>query len=155
VRLYRSDGTPIGTPLVHVPAQSNQGVWFVAQAPDGNRIVSSAIDGTVMLWKRAVDGSYRKERLLHRFAEGVCAIAFDTRGERVACGSEGEGIRVYDVGGRLLEDYRVDSMIRCCRFFPDGTHLGATTADGRFLTWYLDQDELQRRAEALLPRRWD
>ncbi len=155
VRVYTASGDPIGTPLHHSDANVAKEIFHVAISGDDRRIVSSCVDGTVKSWLRRDDGTYAFEGLVTTLPPGIIDVAFDADSKRIACGSDSGNLQVFDIDGdrRPLEDFRIGTGVRCCRFWPGRNRISATTIDGRFLTWFLDHDELRQRARALLPRR--
>ncbi len=140
-------GRVVGEPLPHCPGEP---CWNVALTPDGSHVLSAGNDGRVLLWRRAADGSFGSAEIVTTFVKPATAVAFDDGAGRVACASFGGTVRVLSTAGfAALEEFDTGSATFCCRF-ARGDRLRATTLDGQFLTWFLDHDELRRRAAQAL-----
>jgi WD40 repeat protein len=107
----------------------------VAYSPQGDRIASASLDGTVKLW--ATDGT-----LLHTLesdAQGVRAIALSPDGQVLAAGGFGT-IRLWDMqtGEPLAEITAHQGLITTLAFSPDSTQIASGSTDKTVKLWQRD-----------------
>jgi WD40 repeat protein len=76
-----------------------KGVTACAFSPEGDRVVSSSLDGTLRLWLvgRDAAGELTSCAVLREHTGGVTTCAFSPQGDRVVSGSHDQTLRVWDV----------------------------------------------------------
>src|SRR5919199_11680 len=97
IRLWDTDGYPIGQPIEPLPNRYKTALHSVAWSPDGKTLVSGDDEGTIRLWN--LSGKLMGERL--KGHEGsVSSIRFSPDGKTlVSSGSDGT-IRLWDTDGK-------------------------------------------------------
>ena len=101
-------------------------VLSVAFSPDGTRIVSGGLDGTVQLWDARTGQPFGEPLLPHRYA--VTSVAFSPDGTRLVSASEDGELRLLDARtglriGAWLAGH--SSAVLTTAFSPDGTHIAS------------------------------
>jgi WD40 repeat protein/tRNA A-37 threonylcarbamoyl transferase component Bud32 len=122
-------------------------VWNAAFSPDGKRLVSASLDGTVRLWD-AVSG--RQLLVLRGHAGRVWGVAFSPDGTLLATGSGDRTVRLWDADtGELVRSFAgLIGEVKGVAFSPDGKTLAAASDAERDLQGNL----IKRGGEARL---WD
>ncbi|WP_204139983.1 AAA-like domain-containing protein [Halomicronema sp. CCY15110] len=110
-------------------------VRAVAYSPQGDRIASASLDGTVILW--TTDGT--RLQTLSSNDGGVRAIAFSPDGQVLAAGSPGT-IRLWDVptGEPLMAIPAHQGLITTLGFSPDGSQIASGSTDKTVKVWQRD-----------------
>ncbi|MFI7672816.1 protein kinase [Actinophytocola sp. NPDC049390] len=92
-------------------------VQSVAFSPDGDRLVSGGIDGTIRVWDMAT----REGRVLFEPGEAVNAVEFSPDGRRLAVGSTDESLYLLDAEtGEVRERIEHGAPVVAVAFSPDG-----------------------------------
>ena len=103
-------------------------VGNVSYSPDGSRLVVAG--GTVPKIVNAVSGA--EILALAPFTDNVCNILFSADGQRLAAGSDGGLIRIYDsASGKILVEFvGSPAGIQQIAFSPDGQRVATANNDG-------------------------
>lgn len=111
-----------------------RGVTAVALSPDGDRVLSAGLDGTVRLWNAADGGQLRVYR--HHDDE-VFAVAFSADGEQFVSAGFDRRVAVVrlDTGAVVRELTGFHRWPLAVAVSPDGTRIAAGTAAGELVLW--------------------
>ena len=138
--------------VVTVPA-AGQLVWTtpagsqspsVAFSPDGTRLASGSLGGTVRLWDVATGDELR---WFTGHTDDVHSVAFSPDGTRLASGSNDGTVRLWDVatGNELRRFTGHTDWVNSVAFSPDGTRLASGSWDETVRLWDVATgDELRR-----------
>jgi WD40 repeat protein/serine/threonine protein kinase len=110
------------------------GVKAVAFSPDGTRIASASLDGTVMVW----NGNSGKEPLvLAGHTEGVTGVAFSHDGRRIATSSFDQTVKIWDAasGHELLTRKGHTGFVTGVAFSPDDRRIASAGYDRTIMIW--------------------
>jgi WD40 repeat protein/serine/threonine protein kinase len=122
------------------PLPHKGGVWCVAYSPDGQRLASASIDGTVKVWDTATG----KEVFVHRGHSflsvapiPVLCVAFSPDSRRIASASWAADLKIWDAatGHEALALKGHGSPFLSVSFSPDGRHLAAASFDRTVTIW--------------------
>lgn len=122
------------------------GVKAVAVTPDGSRIVSGGVDGTVRVWDLTTG---RLERTLEGHPSTVFAVTVTPDGSRIVSGGYDHTVRVWDLTtGRLertLEGHT--GWVTAVAVTPDGARIFSGGRDRTVRVWELTSGRLERTLE--------
>lgn len=109
-------------------------VMSVVYSPDGTRIASGSIDGTMRLWD-AVSGAHLNT--LEGHSSKVYSVTFSPDGVIIASGSTDGSICLWDaVSGKLWKTFTKSSAcVYSVAFSPDGTHIASGSMGGVIRLW--------------------
>jgi WD40 repeat protein len=109
------------------------GVNSVAYSPDGRRLASGSVDGTVKVW----DADTAQEMLAFHHAEGILGVAFSTDSRRLAAAAGNNIVKVWDLTTRkealILRGHK--DTVASIAFSPDGWRLASGSGDGTVKIW--------------------
>jgi WD40 repeat protein/tRNA A-37 threonylcarbamoyl transferase component Bud32 len=134
-RLTDSLGVPEGNAVYTVDQDDERSlrahdgaVTCLAFSPDGGRLLSSSIDGTIKVWPVTAD---QRPHTLHGHSRGVTSLSFAPDGKQLASAGHDGTIRVWDVttGQERLAFKAHANTVNAVSFSPDGTHLASAGAD--------------------------
>jgi len=122
VKLWRPDGTPLGTLAGH-----KSRVQSVAISPDGGIIASGSDDKTIKLWN--AKGQLLKTLRGHTGA--VTMVKFRPDGKLLASCSDDKTVRLWSITGRLLKTLRDnDRGVGAIDFSSDGEIMASAGLGG-------------------------
>lgn len=118
-------------------------VRALAYTPDGQRLLSSADDGAIVMWSpQAVEASARLEG--HR--GGVLALAISSDGTYALSGGRDGTVRLWDL--RTLQPLKTcvghEGWVEAVAFGADHRHAHSSGRDGRVLMWDMNTAAITR-----------
>ena len=108
----------------------------MAFSPDGRRIVSGGVDGTVRVWDATTGEPIGAPLSGH--ATTVASVAFSPDGRHIVSGSADKTLRVWDAGtgqqvGPPLAGHT--HTVKSVAFSPDGTRIASASEDPTVRLW--------------------
>ncbi|MEV4568575.1 hypothetical protein AB0K12_32810 [Nonomuraea sp. NPDC049419] len=112
-------------------------VTGLAVSPDGQRVASAAMDGTIR-----VTGGDTEPVLLRGHKGAVWSAAFSHDGRRVASAGQDGALRIWDLtgGSPPLVRWADTDQIRQAAFSPDGRRVATAGQDGTVRLWDAHRD---------------
>jgi WD40 repeat protein/tRNA A-37 threonylcarbamoyl transferase component Bud32 len=109
-------------------------IWRIVFSPDGKRIASASLDGTVTISEAATG---HKVFILRGHEGRVLDAAFSPNGERIITGGDDRSVRVWDAGtGREIDMLKGhQDMVLSVAFSPDGLRIASASGDDTVLIW--------------------
>ena len=121
----------------------------IAFSPNGERLISGSLDGTVRWWdpKTAVSGSFfhqlwgglfgHQKGKLKAHTDQIAAVALSPDGQTLASGSSDETVRVWDLRTQKLKATLAGhtGRILTVAFSPDGSMLASGCRNGSIHLW--------------------
>jgi serine/threonine protein kinase len=119
-------------------------VTGVAFTPDGQRALSSSLDGSLRLWE-VVSG--RELRRFARHAGAVAAVGLSPNGRYAVSGGADRTVRVWDVdtAWELRSFTGHTEPVTAVAFMPDGHHVVSAGQDRTLRLWEIDGGQETRR----------
>jgi WD40 repeat protein len=136
----RHGATCASPALVRSLAGHDDGVLACAVAPDGRRVISGSLDGTLRIWDLE-DG--RTLATLDGQHGGVSSCAVTPDGRRVIWGSLDGMLRIWDLDQERASDLREGhaDLVFGCAVTPDGRRAVSASADRTLKVWDLERRE--------------
>ncbi|KAJ2933545.1 hypothetical protein H1R20_g3565, partial [Candolleomyces eurysporus] len=111
-------------------------VQSVAISPDGKRIVSGSLDGTIRIWDMETGAQVGEPLLGHR--GDINSVAISPDGKLIVSGSDDETIRVWDAEtgmqvGESLEGH--ERLVLSVAFSRDGKRIVSGSGDSTIRIW--------------------
>jgi eukaryotic-like serine/threonine-protein kinase len=124
---------PQGTLYLTYRGHSNV-VNAVAWSPDGKRIASGGVDGTVQVWDAAKGGNLFT---YHGHFDEVFAVAWSPDGKRIASSSADKTVQVWDAanGGDVFTYRGYSTPVDTVAWSPDGKRIASGGDDGTAQVW--------------------
>jgi WD40 repeat protein len=111
-------------------------VLSVAFSPDGSRIATGSVDGTVRVWDLAGE---QLSVTLEGYQQPVHDVAFSPDGRRIVTASRDGTARVWSTSGEhLLTLVGHMTTLGSVAYSPDGTRIATTSNDGTARIWDAD-----------------
>jgi DNA-binding beta-propeller fold protein YncE/tRNA A-37 threonylcarbamoyl transferase component Bud32 len=111
-------------------------VLGVAFSPDGRRLASASLDGTVRVWDTATG---QPVLTLKRHTDGVNGVAFSPDGKHLASASRDQTVKVWDAatGQEILSLKGHTRQVTGVAFSPVDRRLASASQDGTVRVWDL------------------
>ncbi len=109
-------------------------VTSVAYSPDGSRVASGAVNGTIYVWD-TVTGD--RAATLEGHESEVRSVAYSPDGQTIASGGDDGTVRVWDAasGAELAILGRHENWVRSVAYSPDGQTIASGGDDGTVRVW--------------------
>ena len=106
----------------------------VALSRDSSYVVSGSADGTIIVHSTKTGiVEYRADNV---FANGVQGLCYLLDGSLVACGYDGNGLKVFSPSLELVQTLvGHDGAVRCVTVSPSGSHFASGGDDEKVLIW--------------------
>jgi WD40 repeat protein/serine/threonine protein kinase len=120
-------------PQLDLMEQNRGTVRSVAFSPDGSRLASGYLNGTVKIW----DALTGKETFTLEHARQVTSVAFSPDSTRLASASDNKTVKLWDVQtGKETFSFNGHLVaVASVAFSPDGTRLVSAGQDGTVKVW--------------------
>lgn len=143
-----------GVLLAELKGHQEQINW-TAFSPDGNRVLTSSIDGTAKVWD--LKGKMLADLIDH--AEAVYSVVFSPDGKHILTASADNTAKLWDLNGNLLGTMiRHTASVNHAQFSPDGNTILTSSSDKTVRQWQVTSipymklsENIQVRHAALSP----
>src|SRR5947209_3918552 len=128
-----SASIPLGTTFYIYRGHSSS-VFGVAWSPDGKRIASASLDGTVQVW----DDTTGNHALIYRGHAGpVFSAAWSPNGKQIASGGYDKTVQIWDAStGKHVLTYRGHAaLVNGVSWSLDGKRIASASDDGTVQIW--------------------
>ncbi len=116
-------------------------VTTLAFSPDGARLVSGRLDGTLQVWD-AHDGQVVRSLRGHAAGSEVRSVAFSPDGWHLASTGNDGTVKVWDLHrGQDVLSFPVGGGVTAVAFSPDGRRVLGRSTNGKTLAWDLPSGE--------------
>jgi WD40 repeat protein len=115
------------------------GVWSVAWSPDGRRLASCGLDGSLRIWQ--TDAAGRQVATLGGQMGALRSVAWSPDGRRVASGGDDGVVRVWDIVAAGADPAELDgheASVWSVAWSPDGRRLASAGSDATVRLWEPD-----------------
>jgi WD40 repeat protein len=127
---------PLDFALLGTPHEHDGLVWSMAYSPDGTRLVSGSLDGTVQIWDTATGTKILP--VIQGHQNVVLSVVFSPDGTRIASCSADESVRIWaaDDGTQLFLPLRGhDGAVVSVSFSSNGAHVVSGSDDKSIRIW--------------------
>ena len=113
------------------PALPEANYFTASLSPEGDRLVSLALDNTIKLWDA------RTAQELASTSQTVLPVkcAWRPDGQQFAIGSVDASVRIYDNRARLVKSIEQGMFVSALAYSPDGSRLAIGSGDGTVRVW--------------------
>ena len=117
-------------------------VQAVAYSPAGKHLASASSDGTVILWRDALESQPSKGATLIGHHDRVTSVSFSADGRTLATGSADRTVKLWEVatGQELLALTGHQDWVNTVALSPDGRFLVSASWDGVTKLWSASDD---------------
>ncbi|HZD00302.1 MAG TPA: NB-ARC domain-containing protein [Actinomycetes bacterium] len=115
------------------------GVWSVAWSPDGRRLASGGLDGTLRIWE--TDAAGRQFAALGGQAGALRSVGWSPDGRRLASGGDDGTVRVWDAVTSAASPTELaghEASVWSVAWSPDGRRLATAGSDATVRLWEPD-----------------
>lgn len=140
VQMWDANGSPLGSAI----KAHNGAIEELAFSPDGQQLLSAALDGTVMDWDFSEPSFISPPRLLADLKGILWSVAISPDQRMFATATEDGAVRLFDMNRpnapRVLFESVLDLL--AVKFSPDGTILLASNGRGHVMGWRVSDGEV-------------
>ena len=122
-----------------------ESVYSVCFSPDGNKIVSASLDGSLRIW----DISEEKDLKKFDYTSWIYSASFDTDGSRIVSASSDSTVRIWDASTGICLDTLIGHTgdVYSASFSPDGSRIVSASSDSTVRIWNAATGECIRTLE--------
>ncbi|MDY7230151.1 patatin-like phospholipase family protein [Hyalangium rubrum] len=124
-------------------AQESDGVWDLAWSPDGRQLATACNDSYVRVYSVPRRGASANLVLSIHHWFAPYRVAWNPRGDLLACGDESGAVEIWNIEGRDLvaSPQLRRKRIRHLVWSPNGAHLFSADMNGRALLWGRNEED--------------